>query len=90
MASTGRAKDTVGPPGASLGTRPRAGAIVKVTSILSTEPYGRGAIELEFEGHGIGKLLVPLVVRRQARNEMPQNCRRLKQPLETMPDRRAA
>jgi hypothetical protein len=38
----------------------------------------RGTIELDFEGHGIGKLRVPLVVRRQARHEMPITMRRLK------------
>jgi uncharacterized protein YndB with AHSA1/START domain len=58
-------------------------AIVDVT----VEPLDAGAqsrvrIELDFEGHGIGKLLVPLVVRRQARTEMPANCARLKQQLE--------
>jgi hypothetical protein len=46
-------------------------------------------IELDFEGRGIGKLLVALVVRRQARNEMPANCRRLKQRLETSASRSA-
>ena len=61
-------------------------AIVNVT----VEPVNGGArsrvtIELDFEGHGIGKMLVPLVVRRQARNEMPANCDKLKQRLETMP-----
>jgi uncharacterized protein YndB with AHSA1/START domain len=66
-------------------------AIVNVT----VEPINGSAqssvtIELDFEGHGIGRLLVPLVVRRQARNEMPANCRRLKQRLETMPSRSAA
>jgi uncharacterized protein YndB with AHSA1/START domain len=39
-------------------------------------------ISLDFEGHGIGKLLVPLVVRREARKEMPRNLRRLKERLE--------
>jgi hypothetical protein len=39
-------------------------------------------IELDFEGHGIGKLLVPLVVRRQARNEVPTSLRKLKERLE--------
>lgn len=42
----------------------------------------RLTIELDFAGHGIGRLLVPLVVRRQAASEMPQNMRRLKQRLE--------
>jgi hypothetical protein len=39
-------------------------------------------IELDFTGHGIGRLLVPLVVRRQAAGEMPGNMERLKQRLE--------
>jgi hypothetical protein len=34
----------------------------------------RVTIELDFEGHEIGKLLVPLVVRRQARKEKPRTC----------------
>ncbi len=33
-------------------------------------------------GHGIGKLLVPLIVRRQAAGGMPESLRRLKQRLE--------
>jgi hypothetical protein len=61
-------------------------AIVDVTvEPLNGSAQSRVTIELDFEGHGIGKLLVPLVVRKQARNEMPANCRRLKQRLETMP-----
>ena len=39
-------------------------------------------IEVDFEGHGIGKLLVPLVVRRQAAKEMPTNLQTLKERLE--------
>ena len=39
-------------------------------------------IAVGFVGHGIGKLLVPLVVRRQARAEMPQNIARLKARLD--------
>jgi uncharacterized protein YndB with AHSA1/START domain len=66
-------------------------AIVGVTvEPLNGSAQSRVTIEVDFEGHGIGKLLVPLVVRRQARNEMPENCRRLKQRLETMPSRSAA
>jgi hypothetical protein len=61
-------------------------AIVAVT----VEPLGNGSgsrltIDLDFAGHGIGRLLVPLVVRRQAASEMPENMRRLKQRLETTP-----
>jgi arsenite methyltransferase len=36
----------------------------------------------DFASHGIGKLLVPLLVRRQAASEMPENMRRLKQQLD--------
>ena len=51
------------------------------------EPVGdgtrtRATIELDFEGHGIGILLLPLVVRRQAKAEMPKNMRMLKNALE--------
>jgi uncharacterized protein YndB with AHSA1/START domain len=54
---------------------------------VKVEPLHAGAssrvtISLDFEGHGIGKLLVPLVVRRQAQAEMPANCQRLKERLE--------
>jgi uncharacterized protein YndB with AHSA1/START domain len=42
----------------------------------------RVTIELDFEGHGIGKLVVPLVVRRQAQKELPKNVQRLKENLE--------
>jgi len=43
----------------------------------------RVTISLDFEGHGIGKLLVPLVVRRQAKGELPRNARHLKERLES-------
>jgi hypothetical protein len=59
-------------------------AIVTVT----VDPLGDGSrsrvtIAVDFTGHGIGRLLVPLIVRRQAASEMPGNMRRLKQRLET-------
>lgn len=43
----------------------------------------RLTISVDFEGRGIGRLLVPLVVRRQARVEMPDNLDRLKQRIES-------
>ena len=54
----------------------------------TVEPLDGGArsrvtISLDFEGHGIGKLLVPLVVRRQAQKEMPKNQQNLKERLES-------
>jgi hypothetical protein len=46
------------------------------------DPLGEGAatrvtMVLEFEGHGLGKVLVPLLVRRQASREMPKNLQKL-------------
>jgi hypothetical protein len=37
-----------------------------------SEAQSRLTISVDFEGHGIGKLLVPRMVRREARAEMPQ------------------
>jgi uncharacterized protein YndB with AHSA1/START domain len=58
-------------------------AIVAVTiEPLDDRSRSRLTIELDFTGHGIGKLLLALIVRRQAAGEMPENMRRLKQRLE--------
>ena len=59
-------------------------AIVDVTvSPLQEGQRSRVKIDLDFTGHGIGKLLVPLFVRPSARKEMPENLNRLKQRLES-------
>jgi len=62
---------------------------VPVTAIArgKIEPLDGGSrsrvtISLGFEGHGIGKLLIPLVIRRQARRQLPQNIAKLKKVLE--------
>jgi carbon monoxide dehydrogenase subunit G len=60
---------------------------IRATVNVTVEPLdgddrSRLTIELDFEGHGIGKMLVPLVVRREAQKEMPTNLRRLKERLE--------
>ncbi len=52
------------------------------------EPLGDGdrtrfTMEIDFEGHGIGKLLVPLVVRRQAAKELAESHEDLKRMLES-------
>jgi uncharacterized protein YndB with AHSA1/START domain len=52
------------------------------------EPIGDGehtrfTFELDFDGHGIGKLLVPLLVRRQAQKELVQTHEDLKRKLES-------
>jgi Polyketide cyclase / dehydrase and lipid transport len=74
---------------------PRAWAVrgidgpIRAQVDLSVEPLAdqrsRLTIGVDFEGHGIGRLLVPLVVRRQARAEMPGNLARLKERIEAQP-----
>ena len=58
-------------------------AAVDVTVEPVTGSRSRLTIAVDFGGHGIGKVLVPLVVRREARKEMPANLAALKQRLET-------
>ena len=58
---------------------------IRATVDLTVEPLAdirsRLTIAVDFTGHGIGKLLVPLV-RGQARKEMPANLARLRARLE--------
>jgi uncharacterized protein YndB with AHSA1/START domain len=49
---------------------------------LDSSKRTRFTFELDFEGHGIGKLLVPLVVRRQAAKELSASHESLKRRLE--------
>jgi len=59
-------------------------AVVNVTvDPVDGNRRSRVTIALDFEGYGIGRLLVPLFVRREARREMPKNLRRLKERLES-------
>jgi carbon monoxide dehydrogenase subunit G len=60
----------------------RATVNVTVTPLQAGQ-RSRVEIELDFTGHGIGKLLVPLFVRPSARKEMPANVQRLKQRIES-------
>ena len=59
---------------------------IRATVDLTVEPLTGGAsrltIAVDFEGHGIGKMLVPLLVRRQAQKEMPTNLATLKRRIE--------
>jgi hypothetical protein len=48
-----------------------------------TDSRSRLTISVDFTGHGIGKILVPLMVRREARKEMPDNMAALKRLIET-------
>jgi uncharacterized protein YndB with AHSA1/START domain len=61
---------------------PVRGVVNGTVEPLDDGERSRVTIELDFEGHGLGKLLVPLVVRRQAQQEMPRNLRNLKYRLE--------
>ena len=58
-------------------------ATVNLTVEPVTETSSRLTIAVDFDGHGIGKLLVPLIVRRQAHKEMPANVSALKRHVET-------
>jgi uncharacterized protein YndB with AHSA1/START domain len=62
---------------------PIRGMVQGTVEPLENGERSRVTIKLDFEGHGIGKLLVPLVVRRQAASEMPRNQRKLKERLES-------
>jgi hypothetical protein len=57
-------------------------AIVDVAVAPLTDNRARLTIAVDFDGHGTGRLLVPLIVRREARKEMPANLATLKQRLE--------
>lgn len=63
----------------------RASVDVTVDPLDNDGRRSRITIRLDFDGYGIGKLLVPLAVRPQARKEMPANLAALKQRLESQP-----
>ena len=60
---------------------------IRATVDVLVEPVtgsrARLTISVDFTGHGIGKILVPLMVRREARKEMPDNVAALKRLIET-------
>jgi hypothetical protein len=58
----------------------RATVDLTVESVANNR--SRITISIDFEGCGMGKLPVPLVVRREARKEMPDNLASLKALLE--------
>jgi Polyketide cyclase / dehydrase and lipid transport len=57
-------------------------AAVDLTVEPLTDSTSRLTIAVDFEGHGIGKILVPLLVRRQVQKEMPANIAALKRRIE--------
>lgn len=57
-------------------------AMVDVTVEPRSDTSAHLTIALDFVGYGIGRLLVPLIVRAEARREMPMNVATLKERLE--------
>jgi uncharacterized protein YndB with AHSA1/START domain len=57
-------------------------AAVDVVVEPVTDSLSRLTISVDFTGHGIGKILVPLMVRPEARKEMPDNMAALKRRME--------
>jgi uncharacterized membrane protein len=58
---------------------------IRPAGVVTVEPTSTGSrvtIQIEFEGHGLGKLLLPLVVR-DARKRIPADQQRLKERLES-------
>ncbi|KAA8881852.1 SRPBCC family protein [Nocardia colli] len=79
-------------PPRTWGVRGIDGPIRSIVDV-TVDPLDDGArsrvtIRLDFVGHGIGKLLVPLVVRPQSRKEMPANLAALRRQLENQPAQR--
>jgi uncharacterized protein YndB with AHSA1/START domain len=72
-------------PPRAWGVRGTDGPIRALVDVL-VEPLAgsrsRLTISVDFTGHGIGKILVPLIVRREARKEMPANMAALKHKME--------
>ena len=72
-------------PPRAWGVRGTDGPIRAAVEVLVEPVTGsrsRLTISVDFTGHGIGKILVPLMVRREARKEMPANMAALKQKME--------
>src|SRR5215203_4916087 len=64
---------------AQVGTRAQ---VTRRIGPLDEGARSRVTIELDLQGRGIGRLLLPLVVRRKAEHEMPRNMQLLKERLE--------
>jgi hypothetical protein len=72
-------------PPKTWGVRGIDGPIRAAVDVLVEPVTGsrsRLTISVDFTGHGIGKILVPLMVRREARKEMPTNMAALKHRME--------
>jgi uncharacterized protein YndB with AHSA1/START domain len=72
-------------PPRAWGVRGTDGPIRAAVDVLVEPVTGsrsRLTISVDFTGYGIGKILVPLMVRREARKEMPANMTALKHKME--------
>ncbi len=72
-------------PPKAWGVRGLDGPIRAAVDVLVepvTDSRSRLTITVDFTGHGIGKILVPLMVRPEARKEMPDNMITLKRRME--------
>jgi hypothetical protein len=72
-------------PPKTWGVRGTDGPIRAAVDVLVEPVTGdrsRLTISVDFTGHGIGKIPVPLMVRREARKEMPANMAALKHKME--------
>jgi len=72
-------------PPKAWGVRGLDGPIRAAVDVLVepvTDSRSRLTITVDFTGHGIGKILVPLMVRPEARKEMPANVTALKRRVE--------
>jgi hypothetical protein len=72
-------------PPRAWGVRGTDGPIRAAVDVLVeavTDSRSRLTISVDFTGHGIGKILVPLMVRREAHKEMPDNIAALKRLIE--------
>jgi uncharacterized protein YndB with AHSA1/START domain len=63
---------------------PVRGDVTGTIEPLDNGTRSRVTLNLELKGHGIGKLLLPLFVQRQAKKEMPMNAQNLKELLESV------
>jgi hypothetical protein len=61
---------------------PVRGDVKGIVEPLDDGARSRVTIEVDLHGHGLGKLIVPLIAKRQVQKEMPRNVQTLKERLE--------